>query len=181
MRACAITLRTCFSSAFSFVRYRPLHADGLPMRANTYVLTLVLRSTHSSQLNVGLLRFCFFLGGPSPCVVLVVEAAGLVDGCGPPSSTVLVITACKLNHNVKKPRLDATQSRRMRRGSHARWWCKATGIICCAVVSRGPQKVSRDSDGFERGDCGEASPATAWHGTTFKTASFPLGQCTTLQ
>lgn len=28
--------------------------------------TLVLRSTHSSQLSVGLLRFCFFLGGVAP-------------------------------------------------------------------------------------------------------------------
>ena len=43
--------------------------------------TFVLRSTHSSQLSVGLLRFCFFLGGASPCVVLV-EAPGLVEGWG---------------------------------------------------------------------------------------------------
>jgi hypothetical protein len=41
-------------------------------------LTLVLRSTHSSQLNVGLLRFCFFLAGwSSPCAL----PSGDVDGC----------------------------------------------------------------------------------------------------
>lgn len=42
--------------------------------------TLVLRSTHSSQLRVGLLRFCFFLGGPSPGVREFDEASGLVEG-----------------------------------------------------------------------------------------------------
>lgn len=33
------------------------------MDGGRHGLTLVLRSTHSSQLSVGLLRFCFFLGG----------------------------------------------------------------------------------------------------------------------
>lgn len=43
--------------------------------------TLVLRSTHSSQLSVGLLRFCFFFDGwPSPCVALL-EGSGLVEDC----------------------------------------------------------------------------------------------------
>jgi hypothetical protein len=44
--------------------------------------TLVLRSTHSSQLSVGLLRFCFFLGGASPWFALA-EGSGLVEGCVP--------------------------------------------------------------------------------------------------
>ena len=39
-------------------------------------LTFVFRSTHSSQLSVGLLRFCFFLGGWScPCTA----PSGLVE------------------------------------------------------------------------------------------------------
>jgi hypothetical protein len=51
--------------------------------ARAMQLTLVLRSTHSSQLRVGLLRFCFFLGGASPWVpvALVVDGSGLVEGC----------------------------------------------------------------------------------------------------
>jgi hypothetical protein len=49
-------------------------------------LTLVLRSTHSSQLNVGLLRFCFFFGGPT-CVALL-DASGLPDMEGIASSSM---------------------------------------------------------------------------------------------
>jgi len=44
------------------------------------VRTLVLRSTHSSQLKVGLFLFCFFLGGGSPGVDELIEASGLVEG-----------------------------------------------------------------------------------------------------
>jgi hypothetical protein len=62
---------------------------GLALRQSD-ALTLVLRSTHSSQLSVGLLRFCFFFGGASAWVpvALVVEGSGLVDGCVPSSSIV---------------------------------------------------------------------------------------------
>jgi hypothetical protein len=42
--------------------------------------TLVLRSTHSWQLRVGLFLFCFFLGGASPGVDELIEASGLVEG-----------------------------------------------------------------------------------------------------
>lgn len=54
-----------------------------------YALTFVLRSTHSSQLSVGLLRFCFFLGGASPPVALV-DASGLVEGCVLSSSAFML-------------------------------------------------------------------------------------------
>lgn len=62
---------------------------GLPLRQSD-ALTLVLRSTHSSQLSVGLLRFCFFFGGASPWVpvALAVDGSGLVEGCVPSSSIV---------------------------------------------------------------------------------------------
>jgi len=75
MRTSAVTLRR-----FSLVQ---------PLRQRA-ALTLVLRSTHSSQLSVGLLRFCFFLGGASPWVpdALVVDGSGLVEGCVPSSSIV---------------------------------------------------------------------------------------------
>jgi hypothetical protein len=42
--------------------------------------TLVLRSTHSSQLKVGLFLFCFFFGGASPFWSETEDASGLVDG-----------------------------------------------------------------------------------------------------
>lgn len=42
--------------------------------------TLVLRSTHSSQLKVGLFLFCFFLGGALPGVSEADDASGLVEG-----------------------------------------------------------------------------------------------------
>lgn len=42
--------------------------------------TFVLRSTHSSQLKVGLFLFCFFFGGGSPGVDELIEASGLVEG-----------------------------------------------------------------------------------------------------
>jgi hypothetical protein len=49
------------------------------------VLTLVLRSTHSSQLSVGLFRFCFFLGGASRPCRAPVGGSGLVDDWAVPS------------------------------------------------------------------------------------------------
>lgn len=55
-----------------------------------WLLTFVLRSTHSSQLSVGLLRFCFFLAGAWPWVAD--EAAGLVEeGCEVPSELVMLM------------------------------------------------------------------------------------------
>lgn len=42
--------------------------------------TLVLRSTHSSQLKVGLFLFCFFFAGWSPGVCEFDDASGLVEG-----------------------------------------------------------------------------------------------------
>lgn len=39
--------------------------------------TLVLRSTHSWHDSVGLLRFCFFLGGSSPLRGLVSSGSSL--------------------------------------------------------------------------------------------------------
>jgi hypothetical protein len=47
--------------------------------------TLVLRSTHSSQLSVGLLRFCFFFGGLPPWSA---RASGEVPPLLPPAGTV---------------------------------------------------------------------------------------------
>ena len=52
------------------------------------MLTLVLRSTHSSQLSVGLLRFCFFFGGGSRSCKAPVGGSGLVDGWAVPSLMV---------------------------------------------------------------------------------------------
>ena len=49
-------------------------------------LTLVLRSTHSSQLNVGLLRFCFFFVGSSGVALL--DTSGLPDVKGFASSSM---------------------------------------------------------------------------------------------
>jgi len=56
----AIALRYMFSQ-----RVQPACAVVVQVLSNRarHALTLVLRSTHSSQLSVGLLRFCFFLGG----------------------------------------------------------------------------------------------------------------------
>lgn len=54
-------------------------------RDSTHSLTLVLRSTHSWQLSVGLFRFCFFLGGrPGVWGALVAlrGAWGLGEGGG---------------------------------------------------------------------------------------------------
>jgi hypothetical protein len=49
-------------------------------------LTLVLRSTHSSQLSVGLFRFCFFLDvGPVPTL-----PSGLREDC---ASSIMVPSA----------------------------------------------------------------------------------------
>jgi hypothetical protein len=80
-----------------------MHAKRSRLHPKENALTLVLRSTHSSQLKVGLLRFCFFLGGPSPCVKLVADGAGLVDGCGPSSSTVLpAMVARMLGPTIKQ-------------------------------------------------------------------------------
>jgi hypothetical protein len=83
VRPTAVTL--CALSAFAF--FRGCHARHSNIATTSHriashpsrpALTLVLRSTHSSQLNVGLLRFCFFLAGWSiPCAL----PSGDVDGC----------------------------------------------------------------------------------------------------
>ncbi|KAH7385513.1 hypothetical protein DE146DRAFT_209043 [Phaeosphaeria sp. MPI-PUGE-AT-0046c] len=83
MRTSAITLRARSVIAF----FRGCHARHSTSRHFHLLtcarhqfasLTFVFRSTHSSQLNVGLLRFCFFLGGWScPCTAL----SGLVERC----------------------------------------------------------------------------------------------------
>lgn len=66
-------------------------------------LTLVLRSTHSSQLSVGLLRFCFFLGGAVGEEESASRSSSLKRGCG---SVVAIwafrllslVTACASSH-----------------------------------------------------------------------------------
>jgi hypothetical protein len=85
----AITLRALSAIVF-------LHSPGVvhvaqpPEQLRRHALTLVLRSTHSSQLSVGLLRFCFFLSGISrPCAL----PSGLVDGCA--SYSMSENSACK--------------------------------------------------------------------------------------
>lgn len=69
----------CFEIAMHVIRRRVLAT----LQHQQHALTLVLRSTHSSQLSVGLLRFCFFLGGRSCPGVALVDGSGLVEGCDP--------------------------------------------------------------------------------------------------
>jgi hypothetical protein len=66
----------------------PLQHEDEQFRRKGLARTLVLRSTHSSQLRVGLFLFCFFFGGASPGVNEFDEASGLVDWSGASSSMV---------------------------------------------------------------------------------------------
>lgn len=71
-------------------------------------LTFVLRSTHSSQLSVGLLRFCFFLAGAWPWAAD--GAAGLVDeGC---EVGVVVMVASWLSSSSSSSRFIVRHRRR---------------------------------------------------------------------
>jgi hypothetical protein len=122
-------------------------------------LTLVLRSTHSSQLSVGLLRFCFFLGGASPPACGVLEdGSGLVDGCVPSSS---IFAARRLSYSgVLGPSVNcnATGVRRAWRACHAKASCKMAGISEDDVVSiQNPRRWFAS-----RGDRGECQPPP-WH------------------
>jgi hypothetical protein len=62
-----------------------------PIAAGSPTRTFVLRSTHSKQLSVGLLRFCFFLTTPAPGAGAH-SAAGEAEGEASPSvSSNLVV------------------------------------------------------------------------------------------
>jgi hypothetical protein len=108
-------------------------------------LTLVLRSTHSSQLNVGLLRFCFFFGGPT-CVALL-DASGLPGMEGIASSSMARLHA----QNSLPARC---RSKRRSKPSHVRAPCDATGISEDDVVlfptTRGEHAVVQPLLGAER-------------------------------
>lgn len=94
----------------------------------------VLRSTHSSQLSVGLLRFCFFLAGAWPWVAD--EAAGLAeDGCEVPSLLVLVVVVVSALVMVMVPSLSSSRfivqhggRRGPRAGSSASSWQSDAGV-----------------------------------------------------
>jgi hypothetical protein len=123
-------------------------------------LTLVLRSTHSSQLSVGLLRFCFFLGGTSPCGVLLTEGSGLDDGCVPTSSivaaaqaTIAIAIAIVLGSTRPKCFDYNATIRRAWRACHAKSVVQDAGISEDDVVSRRPRKRVC----VEWGRCGDAS------------------------
>jgi hypothetical protein len=105
-------------------------------------LTFVLRSTHSSQLSVGLLRFCFFLGRASPCNVLT-DVSGLVDGCIPSSSIVEAAAGDDRTRVCSVQVFFTMRQETGRRGVHVtrKASCKMAGISEDDVVSRQePQK-----------------------------------------
>jgi hypothetical protein len=98
--------------------------------------TLVLRSTHSSQLNVGLLRFCFFFDGrPSPCVALL-EGSGLMEDCTSSSIARKRARGPRFWSGRASGPIDAMTGRLVWHGCHAKASCNVTGISEVGVVSR---------------------------------------------
>lgn len=86
--------------------------------AGAHALTLVLRSTHSSQLRVGLFLFCFFLGGVSDaCVVALEGGLGLVE-----DSALMLFIA---QQHSGEDRVDSNVSG------------DKTALVACALTPRG--------------------------------------------
>lgn len=118
--------------------------------------TLVLRSTHSSQLRVGLFLFCFFFGGASPGVSELDEASGLVEVWT--TSSFMVRSAHTPSSVTGDPGMlsvarKATISLRLH-GCHARALCDVTGISEVMLFPRAPEGFRGRSGDFR----GEIQP-----------------------
>ena len=101
------------------VRVRWSRCDG-SIAGRRLRLTFVLRSTHSSQLNVGLFLFCFFLGGvPVPVSGLEMPVPG-VTGSLTVAGAAFVSAIAASCHQV--PRRRSACARAPHRGSRMLGW-----------------------------------------------------------